>query len=190
MLIDPEPNPPAAIAFTNASADITGLVPDSIYTFKVVATNGSGDSPESDGLRARTPQLEYWWGHQADHTVKYEKGAIATSTIEDAIQDAAEDWNDVMRALNKGLEICDDVDISCSGANTDGGIVTIQTATTTKTNDSGGCGNSMACVQPGPERDSSGPGKHMVNMTMVFEEPAYICSGFHVFKPNSDRLDR
>ena len=194
VLIDPEPNPPAAIAFTNASADITGLVPDSIYTFKVVATNGFGDSPESNGLRARTPQLEYWWGHQADHTVKYEKGAIATSTIEDAIQDAAEDWNDEMRALNKGLKICDDVDISCGGANTDGGIVTIQTAATTKTNDSGGCGNSMACVQPGPGRDSSGPGKHMVNMTMVFEEPAYICSGFMCSNPiqivwtDNDRL--
>ena len=37
VLIDPEPNPPAAIAFTNASADITGLVPDSRYTFKVAA---------------------------------------------------------------------------------------------------------------------------------------------------------
>ena len=197
VLIDPEPNPPAAIAFTNASADITGLVPDSIYTFKVVATNRFVDSPESDGLRARTPQLEYWWGHQADHTVKYEKGAIATSTIEDAIQDAAEDWNDEMRALNKGLEICDDVDISCSGANPDGGIVTIQTATTTKTNDSGGCGNSMACVNPGGTgRDSSGPGKHMVNMTMVFEEPAYICSGVMCSNPiqivwtDNDRLDR
>ena len=122
---------------------------------------------------------------------------IATSTIEDAIAEAAEDWNDEMRALNKGLEICDDVDISCSGANTDGGIVTIQTATTTKTNDSGGCGNSMACVNPGgPDRNSSGPGKHMVNMTMVFEEPAYICSGPMCLNPtqivwtDNDSLDR
>ena len=183
VLIDPEPNPPAAIAFTNASADITGLVPDSTYTFKVVATNRFGDSPESDGLRARTPDLEYWWGHQADHTAKYTKGTIGSSIIEDAIQDAAEDWNNEMVVLNKGLKICDDVDISCGGANADGGIVTIQTATTTKTNDSGGCGNSYACVQPGTDGNSSGPGKHMVNMTMVFEEPAYVCSGSMCLDP-------
>ena len=183
VLIDPEPNPPAAIAFTNASADITGLVPDSRYTFKVVATNRFGDSPESDGLRARTPDLEYWWGHQADHTAKYTKGTIGSSIIEDAIQDAAEDWNNEMVVLNKGLKICDDVDISCGGANADGGIVTIQTATTTKTNDSGGCGNSYACVQPGTDGNSSGPGKHMVNMTMVFEEPAYVCSGSMCLDP-------
>ena len=183
VLIDPEPNPPAAIAFTNASADITGLVPDSTYTFKVVATNRFGDSPESDGLRARTPDLEYSWGHQADHTAKYAKGTIGSSIIEDAIQDAAEDWNNEMVVLNKGLKICDDVDISCGGANADGGIVTIQTATTTKTNDSGGCGNSYACVQPGTDGNSSGPGKHMVNMTMVFEEPAYVCSGSMCLDP-------
>ena len=183
VLIDPEPNPPAAIAFTNASADITGLVPDSTYTFKVVATNRFGDSPESDGLRARTPDLEYSWGHQADHTAKYAKGTIGSSIIEDAIQDAAKDWNNEMVVLNKGLKICDDVDISCGGANADGGIVTIQTATTTKTNDSGGCGNSYACVQPGTDGNSSGPGKHMVNMTMVFEEPAYVCSGSMCLDP-------
>ena len=126
--------PPATIAFTNASADITGLVPDSRYTFKVVATNRFGDSPESDGLRARTPDLEYSWGHQADHTAKYEKGTIGSSIIEDAIQDAAEDWNNEMVVLNKGLKICDDVDISCGGANTDGGIATIQAEASTSTN--------------------------------------------------------
>ena len=175
VLIDPEPNPPATIAFTNASADITGLVPDSRYTFKVVATNRFGDSPESDGLRARTPDLEYWWGHQADHTAKYAKGTIGSSIIEDAIQDAAEDWNNEMVVLNKGLKICDDVDISCGGTNADGGIVTIQTASTTRASDSGGCGASFACVQPGTDGNSSGPGKHMLNMTMVFEQPGFQC---------------
>ena len=157
VLIDPEPNPPATIAFTNASADITGLVPDSRYTFKVVATNRFGDSPESDGLRARTPDLEYWWGHQADHTAKYAKGTIGSSIIEDAIQDAAEDWNNEMVVLNKGLKICDDVDISCGGTNADGGIVTIQTASTTRASDSGGCGASFACVQPGTDGNSLAP---------------------------------
>ena len=175
VLIDPEPNPPATIAFTNASTDITGLVPESRYTFKVVATNRFGDSPESDGLRARTPDLEYSWGHQADHTAKYAKGTIGSSIIEDAIQDAAEDWNNEIVVLNKGLKICDDVDISCGGANTDGGIATIQTVSTTRANNSGGCGDSYACVQPGTDGNSSGPGKHMVNMTMVFEEPGFQC---------------
>ena len=48
----------------------------------------------------------------------------------------------------------------------------------------------------GHRRDSSGPGKHMVNMTMVFEEPAYICSGVMCSNPiqivwtDNDRLDR
>ena len=78
-----------------------------------MATNRFGDSPEFDGLRARTPDLEYSWGHQADHTAKYAKGTIGSSIIEDAIQDAAEDWNNEMVVLNKGLKICDDVDISC-----------------------------------------------------------------------------
>ena len=44
-----------------------------------------------------------------------------------------------------------------------------------RANNSGGCGDSYACVQPGTERNSSGPGKHMVNMTMVFEEPGFQC---------------
>ena len=183
VLIDPEPDPAAAIAFTNASADITGLVPDSIYTFKVVATNGFGDSPESNGLRARTPTLTYAWGHQADHTAKYEKGTIGSSIIEDAIQDAAEDWNNEMVVLNKGLKICDDVDISCGGANADGGIVTIQAEASTSTNPSTPC-NGIACVTPGTERDSSGPGKHMVNMTMTFEEPSFDCPGTATSCPN------
>ncbi len=183
VVIAPQPNPPATIMFTNASAEITSIVPNSRYTFKVVATNRFGDSPESDSLRVTTPALEYWWGHQADHTAKYMKGTISASIIEDAIEDAAEDWNNEMGVLNKGLKICDDVDISCGSSNTDGGIVTIQTAATTKTNDSGGCGNSMACVKPGTERNSSGPGKHMVDMTMVFEEPAYICSGSMCLNP-------
>ena len=183
VLIDPEPDPAAASAFTNASADITGLVPDSIYTFKVVATNGFGDSPESNGLRARTPTLTYAWGHQADHTTKYEKGTIGSSIIEDAIQDAAEDWNNEMVVLNKGLKICDDVDISCGGANADGGIVTIQAEASTSTNPSTPC-NGIACVTPGTERDSSGPGKHMVNMTMTFEEPSFDCPGTATSCPN------
>ena len=57
----------------------------------------------------------------------------------------------------------------------DGGIVTIQTASTTRASDSGGCGASFACVQPGTDGNSSGPGKHMLNMTMVFEQPGFQC---------------
>ena len=78
---------PTALGQLGDAADLTGLVPDSRYTFKVVATNRFGDSPESDGLRARTPDLEYSWGHQADHTAKYAKGTIGSSIIEDAIHD-------------------------------------------------------------------------------------------------------
>ena len=176
VLIDPVSKPSATIVITNRSADITALVQNKTYTFKVVATNRFGDSPESDGIRVRTPKLQYWWGHQADHTVKYTTGTISSSIIEDAIEDAAEDWNDEMAVLNKGLKICDDVDISCGSANTDGWIVTIQTASTTRASDSGGCGGSYACVKmSGTGGRSDGPGKHMVNMTMVFEEPGFQC---------------
>ena len=70
---------PTALGQIGDAADLTGLVPDSRYTFKVVATNRFGDSPEPDGLRARTPDLEYSWGHQADHTAKYAKGTIGSS---------------------------------------------------------------------------------------------------------------
>ena len=73
------------------------------------------------------------------------------------------------------LPAYDDVDISCGGTNADGGIVTIQTASTTRASDSGGCGASFACVQPGTDGNSSGPGKHMLNMTMVFEQPGFQC---------------
>ena len=38
-------------------------------------------------------------------------------------------------------------------------------------------------MQPGTDGNSSGPGKHMVNMTMVFEEPAYVCSGSMCLDP-------
>ena len=35
--------------------------------------------------------------------------------------------------------------------------------------------NGLPCVQPGTDGNSSGPGKHMLNMTMVFEQPGFQC---------------
>ena len=88
----------------------------------------------------------------------------------------AQVWN---QRIGYNLRICDDVDISCRGRNSDEGIVTIRTGTTTKDNTHGGCPGSRACVThgtySGPPEDIGGKPRH--NMEMIFHSPAYVCSG-------------
>ena len=170
-------NPSTHVDVDNNSAEVTGLTPDKKYTFTVVATNKHGDS-ESDAVKKKAPTPAHWRGHQADHTVAYVIGTIGNSVIRNAIAPAVSDWKTELAIVDKGLEIC--LSGACVNSNSDGFTVTIKTVN--KDNDSKedkppkdhnkGCGWSYACVKRGTGSTSSpGPGRHMGNITMVFEDP-------------------
>ncbi len=94
---------------------------------------------------------------------------------------AARAWtNAAMAIVGKNLKICKVG--ACGGDNHDGGTVTVKTvvATTTDvglpdTNHSHGCGSSVACVKFGSTSASAGPGRHLGDMSLVVEEPAWEC---------------
>ncbi|MYD51356.1 MAG: hypothetical protein F4W93_07715 [Dehalococcoidia bacterium] len=175
---------------------IDGLPYNARYTFNIYAVNVTpvetvkSDKPAT--LSFTIPEPHYWWGHQADHTVKYEKGTISNSFIEGAIKSGAEAWN---TRMGHNLLICDDetMGISCNSRMMDGGIVTIKTVATTRDTPSAGCGkNSMACVKPDgsdpPSSSPLAPGRHMLNMDMVFEAPGYSCPKDDDECDNADQL--
>ena len=94
---------------------------------------------------------------------------------------AARAWtNAAMAIAGKNLKICKVG--ACGGDNHDGGTVTVKTvvATTTDvglpdTNHRHGCGSSVACVKFGSTSASAGPGRHLRDMSLVVEEPAWEC---------------
>ena len=158
------------------TAKIIGLAPGTTYTFRVRAWEPHGNSrlysPWSEAVHRKAPTPKHWWGHQADHNVKYVKGTIGNSVIEGAITRARSEWNLKMRPLGKSLEIC----TSCD----DDFMVTIKTvdnnngATTLNNDPEQGCGWSYACVKrvgAGGENRSAAPGRHMENIYMIFEDP-------------------
>ena len=161
--------------------DYTGLVPKAAYSFKVRSRkpHGSGHlfSEWSGVVSYSAPTPTHWWGHQADHTVKYAPGAIGNRVIENAIVRAVGAWNSKMASLGKGLTICS----ACGTSNRDEFTVTIKAvnnnnkATGPPNSDPNeGCGPSRACVKPGSGgTSSSGPGAHMGIMYMVFEDPPW-----------------
>ena len=166
---------------SSVRVDVTGLVPKASYSFKVRSRKpyGSGHlfSEWSGVVSYSAPTPTHWWGHQADHTVKYAPGAIGNPVIEDAIVRAVRAWNSKMASLGKGLTICS----ACGISNRDGFTVTIK-AVNNKNNATGppnsdpneGCGSSYACIKPGSGgTSSSGPGDHMGIMYMVFEDPPW-----------------
>lgn len=171
---------------TKTTADVKypfdGLVPEEIYSFRVRSnrTHPSGDllSVWSGVVGHRAPTPKHWWGHQADHTVRYEVGPIGNSIIQDAITRGAGAWNSRMATLNKNLVICS----ACGISNSDMLTITIKTvnnknrSTLDPPNDNPdeGCGVARACVKPGDgATHSSGPGAHMGAMYMVFEDPPW-----------------
>ena len=159
------------------SVNVVGLVPGTDYTFSVKGHNGSGSGPAATSATHSALEPTHWWGHQADHTVKYLEGAITQvagrDIIRDAIDDAASDWN---TAMGRDFELCRDSAV-CNRKNSDGGVVTIMTvAPSSRVDVNSGCGKGYACVRSDTESQSTGPGAHMVDMTMIFENPAYICS--------------
>ena len=163
---------------------LTGLIPRTTYSFKVRAWHTNGGtrlhSPWSAMVVDTAPEPTHWWGHQADHTVKYVKGNISNILIEDRIAPAASAWNSETASLGKGLEIC----TGAGCINPDGFTVTIKTVDN-KNNAIGkasddpneGCGASRACVKPvgrGGHNASAAPGVHMENIYLVFEDPPWF----------------
>ena len=156
------------------SVEITGLTPETEYSFMVRAWKTYAGSPLhslwSDPVDWEAPKPTDS-GHQADHTVKYEVPTpIANSVVMGAIPTAVSAWNSEMARLGKGLNIC--TGNGCN--NPDGFTMTINTVD--NKNDAldnpedsddphEGCGPSRACVK------STVRGGHKSEMHMVFEDP-------------------
>ena len=100
---------------------------------------------------------------------------IGNSVIEQALSPAVAAWNSKLPEVGKGLRICSGP--SCN----DNFTVMIKTvdnmnnSTSPRTdNPDEGCGTSRACVKPdGNGSSSDGPGRHMENMYIVFENPPW-----------------
>ena len=164
----------ATTTVSSTSVEYVRLTPDALYVFRVRAWKPYGvlrlHSDWSDAFRVRAPTPKHWWGHQADHNVKYVEGSIGNNVIEDAIATTTAEWNSEMRILGKGLKLCSGCD--------DSGVVEIRAVNKENNSTSSidmdpakGCGTSYACVKPKTESSSSGPGVHMGDMYMVFEDP-------------------
>ena len=171
------------IDITGLSAEITGLTPRTIYTFKVIACDPCGTSGlfslPSDPVDFEAPEPSSFGhptrrGHQSDHAVMYVIGNIGNSVISDAIMPAVSAWNFAISRLGKGLNICANTDANC--VNPDGFTVTIKTVIknnravvfTGKSDE--GCGKSRACVKV---RKTPG-GDHMERIHMIFEDPPWF----------------
>ena len=108
-----------------------------------------------------------------------------------AIKRAAAAWNTAAMAIaGKNLKICKVMKEgdACDVSNHDMGTVTVKTVSVNTmdvgfpdTNHKHGCGWSVACVKFGPTSASDGPGRHLGDMSLIIEEPAWECRG------NTDR---
>ena len=167
------------------SIDYTGLIPDVVYSFRVRSRKPHGSahlfSAWSAAVSDAAERPVLWWGHQADHNVKYAIGTISNALIENSIEPSVAAWNSKMAVLGKGLTICPASDPACS----DHFTVTIKTvnnmnnSTSTRThNPNEGCGTSRACVKPESEGGDSHQGlnlgSHMGDMYIVFEDPPWF----------------
>ena len=181
------------VTVSGSAADVTGLVPDRRYSFMVRASNPYGNSGWSSAVSDTAPTPSYWEGHQEDHTVEYEAGTIASApglpagvpdpatVISAAIDPAASDWTTAAAAIaGKDLKICESGSRGCD--NHDMGTVTVKTVDVNTmdvnppdTNHKHGCGWSVACVKFGPTSASDGPGRHLGDMSLIIEEPAWEC---------------
>ena len=161
---------------------IDGLPYNERYTFKIYAVNATPvevvKSEDFADLTFTIPEPSLWWGHQADHNVKYTLGAIGNSIIQNAISPAVVDWNARLpEVVGKGLAICPAPGLACNDSFT----VTIKTvdnkndSTTATLDPNEGCGPPRACMKRvGDGGESAGPGRHMENMFMVFEDPPWF----------------
>ena len=171
------PNPTVdAIDITGLKAEVTGLTPGTVYTFKVLACNPCGASGlyslPSIPVDFEAPEPTNS-GHQADHVVKYVVDPLGNSVISGAIEPAVNAWNFAMTRLGKGLNIC----MGTGCVNPDGYTARIKTvdnkndALDNPEDSDGfdeGCGPSRACVKSVPNGD------HRENLYMIFEDPPWF----------------
>ena len=159
---------------SQSTVTITGL--NTIrYKIKVYGRNAAGRSKDPDIIFKNGPQPTYTKGHQADHTVKYDKSGVTNSVIRTSLDRSARAWNAV---TNFGLRVCDDSTVSCNGKNTDEGIVSVKVFPTSPSNTHAGCkGWPRLCVShgtfSGPPEPIAGKPRH--NMDLKVEDPAYTC---------------
>ena len=168
---------PITVHGTSRMSNITGLVPNTTYTFKVYGKKGTLRSVRPAEIERVAPFPTYWWGHQADHTVGYTIATITENKVRTAIPLAVSEWNG---ETNFNLTICESSDDDCQRRNEDGFIATIKTVAPSSSSDNvTGCGSSMACVDPtaaGIRADGDGDvGDHMTSMDVIFENPPIAC---------------
>ena len=171
------------ISMSGLSAKVTELTHGTEYTFRVRAWKRHDTSLLyslwSDPVTKVAPKPTSI-GHQEDHTVAYQVGAITAAPnlpagfpdpaviIPASIGPAATAWNTAAAAIaGKNLKICK-VN-SCGGSNHDGGIVTVKTVGVSSGSYNEACGTSTACVKP------TWNGDHLGDMELVIEEPAWQC---------------
>ena len=189
-----------------ASIDLVGMTPEAVYGFRVrsLKSHGSGYLTSGwSGAVSYIAPIPSNIGHQEDHTVEYEIGSITSApglpagvpdpatVISAAIGPAAGAWNTAAMAIaGKNLKICKVMVMgdACDVSNHDMGTVTVKTVSVNTmdvgfpdTNHKHGCGWSVACVKFGPTSASDGPGRHLGDMSLIIEEPAWECRG------NTDR---
>ena len=123
-------------------------------------------------------------GHQADHTVQWERGTYPPPHDEsvNGHEDALAVWNDGIPVgaaqwdgLSPGISVCTD----CT-ANDDGYVITVQT---------GGpdtCGASIACVGV---NGGSNRSAHLLDMTMTFEHIGRDWNDYEVVWTRDHNLD-
>lgn len=145
-----------------------GLDESEEYTLSVLATNGSGNGPDTTTRKYSAPVV-LRVGHQADHQVKYTKGTIGSSEVELAVDTEVTTWNKAIQALGKDLHIC--TGAGCSDSY-EVDVYTVNDPNNNATSSQPGdahCGASHACVKP-----TFGSGGHRQNSDMVFANPPFF----------------
>ena len=198
----------AITTVTMAAAEITEMIPGASYSFRVRSRKPHGGGHLYSAWSAtvsRIAPVPTNIGHQEDHTVAYEVGAIvsapnppsgvpnAAAVIRDSIGPAASAWHSAAMAIaGKNLSICEfststssATTTTCGTRNHDGYKVTVKTvALNTMDGYVGdakkheeGCGRAAACVKANVRPSPVGPGHHLSDISLIIEEPAWECVG-------------
>ena len=130
------------IEFTGSRAVVSGLDYEHTYDHRVRAKRGDQYSDWTERFKTKVQTLPHV-GHQADHTVNYELGAIPTprpsgsssddpgAVISEAIATAVAAWNDAVATPSPHVLFCKGSGCTINGVdrNTDGNTVVIKTET-------------------------------------------------------------
>ena len=192
----------ATTTVTIAAVEVTRLTPGVSYSFRVRSRKPHGGDHLYSAWSATVSRIAPTpanSGHQEDHTVAYEVGAIVSApnppsgvpnpaaVIRDSIRPAADAWNSAAMAIaGKNLSICESTSTStCGTRNHDGYKVSVKTvALNTMDANVGdaskheeGCGRAAACVKVNFRPSPVGPGHHLSDISLIIEEPAWQCVG-------------